>query len=412
MPVDQGSLRLIRVVSTIAVLTAALAGCSKKAEAPPAPPPPEVGVVTVQVQSVPVLTELPGRTSAHLVAQVRARVDGIVLTRDFVEGSVVKAGQRLYKIDPKPFQATLDSAKATLAKAEAGLVTARAQAARYKTLVAANAVSKQQYDDAFATANQDAADVSSGRAAVETAQINLGYTDVTAPITGRIGTSQVTVGAYVQSSQATLMATIQQIDPIYVDLAQSTNDILRLRSEMAKGQLQTIDGNKVPVSLTLDDGTPYAQAGTFQFSDITVDPGTGSVTARAIFPNPQGVLLPGMFVRAIIHEGSNDKALLVPQQGITHDQKGQPTALTVDANNKVVANTLTTVQVSGTNWLVTSGLKPGDRVITIGTTKVQPGMTVKPVPADYRTAAPSYTPASQAQAETVAPGVASGSQAQ
>lgn len=408
MGVDRIPLRLICAASVAASLL--LAGCGKQAAPPPGPP--EVGVLTLQPRSVAVTTELPGRTSAYLVAQVRARVDGIILKRDFKEGSLVKAGQLLYQIDPAPFEATLASAKATLAKAQASLATARAQAARFKTLVAANAVSKQDYDNAVATEGEAAADVASGKATVQTAQINLGYTKVVSPITGRIGTSQVTEGAYVQSSAATLMATVQQIDPIYINLTESTTDVLRLRREMASGQLQLAAPNKVKVNLTLDDGSAYPQAGTFQFSDITVDQGTGSVTVRAIFPNPDGLLLPGMFVRARIHEGSNDQALLVPQVGITHNAKGQPTALVVGPDNKVAVRTLTTVRTVGDQWQVSSGLKAGERVIVEGVLKAQPGMTVKPVEAKLKKSTSGYIPASEAQAETTAPGASSDSQAQ
>jgi membrane fusion protein (multidrug efflux system) len=409
MGVDRIALRLISAAGVAASLL--LAGCGQKPAAAP-PPPPEVGVMTLQPRSLAVTTELPGRTSAYLVAQVRARVDGIILKRDFKEGSLVKAGQLLYQIDPAPFEATLASAKATLAKAQASLATAQAQAARFKTLVAANAVSKQDYDNAVATQGEAAADVASGKAAVQTAQINLGYTKVVSPITGRIGTSQVTEGAYVQASAATLMATVQQIDPIYINLTESTNDVLRLRREMAGGQLQLAAPNKVKVNLTLDDGSEYPQAGTFQFSDITVDQGTGSVTVRAIFPNADGELLPGMFVRARIHEGSNDQALVVPQVGITHNQKGEPTALVVGPDNKVESRTLTTVRTVGNQWQVSSGLKAGERVIVQGTMKVQPGMTVKPVEAQLKTPISGYIPTSEAQAETTAPGASSASQAQ
>lgn len=365
----------------ICVATAALilAACGQKQSAPP--PTPEVGVVTVKTSSVPVVTELSGRTNAYLVAQVRARVDGVVLSREFTEGSEVKAGQRLYKIDPAPYIAALNSAKATLAKAQANLATTTAQASRYKVLVAANAVSKQDYDNAVASDGQAAADVASGKAAVETAQINLGYTDVIAPITGRTGVSQVTPGAYVQASQATLMDTIQQIDPVYVDLTQSSLDGLKLRRDVQEGRLKTSGPNAAKITLILEDGLNYPLPGKLQFSDVTVDQSTGSVTVRALFPNPNRVLLPGMFVRARIEEGVNDNAMLVPQIGITHDQKGQPLALVVGPDDKVVSHSLVTSGMRGTDWIVDSGLKPGDRVIVQGTEKVHPGMTVKAVPA-------------------------------
>ncbi|GGC52578.1 hemolysin D [Paraburkholderia caffeinilytica] len=340
---------------------------------------------------MPVTTELPGRTNAFLVAQVRARVDGIVLRREFTEGSQVKAGQRLYKIDPAPYIAALNSAKATLAKAQANLATTTAQANRYKVLVAANAVSKQDYDNAVAAEGQAAADVASGKAAVDTAQINLGYTDVTSPVTGQVGISQVTPGAYVQASAATLMSTVQQLDPVYVDLTQSSLDGLKLRRQVQEGRLKTNGPDAAKVTLILEDGRTYSEQGKLQFTDVTVDQGTGSVTIRAIFQNKDRVLLPGMFVRARIDEGVNDKAIVVPQSGITHDAKGQPTALVVDAQNKVGVRQLVTSSTYGSNWVVESGLNPGDRVIVLGTDKVRPGMTVKTVPAP--------TPASDATAQ-------------
>jgi len=367
-------------VAAAVVAVFMLAGCGEKAAAP-APQTPEVSTVTVAPSSVAVTTELPGRVNAYLSADVRARVDGIVLTRDFVEGSDVKTGQRLYLIDPAPYKAAYDSARATLAKAQANLVSVKAQAERYKVLVAANAVSKQDYDNAVAAQGQAEADVASGQAAVETAAINLGYTAVVSPITGRIGKSQVTPGAYVQASAATLMSTVQQIDPVYVDLTQSSLDGLRLRRELANGDLQMAGKNQAKVTLTLEDGTQYPVSGTLQFSDITVDQGTGSVTVRAVFPNPKHVLLPGMFVRASLIEGVNDRAILVPEIGVTHDQKGQATAMVVGPDNKVAIRPLVATRTQGDNWVVDGGLKPGDRVIVAGLQKIQPGMTVKAVDA-------------------------------
>ncbi|RKT24933.1 membrane fusion protein (multidrug efflux system) [Paraburkholderia sp. RAU2J] len=389
MRVERVPFRLISA-ATAAVL---LAACGPKQSAPP-PQTPEVGVVTVQPTTVPVVTELPGRTSAFLVAQVRARVDGIVLRREFTEGSQVKAGQRLYKIDPAPYIATLNNAKATLAKAQANLVSTTAQANRYKVLVAANAVSKQDYDNAVAAQGQAAADVAAGKAAVDTAQINLGYTDVTSPVTGQIGVSQVTPGAFVQASAATLLATVQQLDPVYVDLTQSSLEGLKLRREVQEGRLKTSGPGAAQVSLILEDGRVYSEKGKLQFTDVTVDQGTGSVTVRAIFKNADKVLLPGMFVRAKIEEGVNQNALVVPQVGITHDQKGQPTALVIGADNKVELRSLVTAGTFGTNWVVASGLKPGDRVIVQGTDKARPGQQVKPVAAQL-----PATPASDAAAQ-------------
>lgn len=366
------------VCAFVTVATLMLAGC-KQPQQPPPSQPLEVGVVTVQPQSVAVSSELPGRTSAYLVAQVRARVDGIVLRREFKEGSQVKVGQRLYKIDSALYQAALDSAKAALQKAQANLASTTAQAARDKVLVAANAVSKQDYINAVAAQKQAAADVAAGKAAVEIARINLGYTDVTSPITGTIGASSVTPGAYVQASAATLMATVQQTDPIYVDVTQSTVDLMRLRRELANGQLQTAGPNAAKVQLTLDDGSAYPLDGKLEFADITVDQTTGSVRLRAIFPNPNQVLLPGLFVRAHLQEGVNDRAMLVPQVGITHDAKGVPTALVVGPDDKVALRSLVANRTLGADWVVDGGLNPGDRVIVAGVQKARPGMVVKPV---------------------------------
>jgi membrane fusion protein (multidrug efflux system) len=361
----------------ISVLTAAtLAGCG--AAAPVAPQLPQVSVTTVHRSSVPITTELPGRTSAYLVAQVRARVDGIVLTRDFKEGEIVESGQRMYQIDPAPYIAALNSAKAALQKAQANLVSTAAQAERYKVLAAANAVSEQDYDNAVAAQGQAVADVAAGKAAVAAAQINVGYTNVVAPITGRSGVSQVTQGAYVQASAATLMATVQQIDPIYVDLTQSSVEGLQLRRDMATGQLKLQGADHAKVTLLLEDGTEYPLAGSLEFTDITVDQGTGSVTVRAIFPNPRSVLLPGMFVRARIDEGVDDNAMLVPQVGVTHDPSGQATALIVGADNKVEVRPLKLRGATGDQWIVEGGLDDGDRVIVAGIQKVQPGTLVRP----------------------------------
>jgi membrane fusion protein, multidrug efflux system len=404
MRVQPVPFRLI-CAATVAV---AFAACGQKQSAPP-PQTPEVGVITVQPSPVPVVTELPGRTSAFLVAQVRARVDGIVQRREFTEGSEVKAGQRLYKIDPAPYQAALASAKATLAKAQANLATTTAQANRYKVLVAANAVSKQDYDNAVAAEGQAAADVAAGKASVETAQINLGYTDVVAPISGRTGVSQVTPGAYVQASQATLMDTIQQLDPVYVDLTQSSLDGLKLRRAAQEGRLKTNGPGAAKVTLILEDGRSYPLTGKLQFSDVTVDQSTGSVTIRATFPNPNRVLLPGMFVRARIEEGVNERAMLVPQIGVTHDQKGAATALVVGADGKVVPRTLVTAGTRGADWVVDGGVEPGDRVIVQGTEKVHPGMQVKAVPAQLPAAAASAASAASGGASATATGASGAS---
>ncbi|MDR5833027.1 efflux RND transporter periplasmic adaptor subunit [Caballeronia sp. LZ034LL] len=364
-------------VATVAMLTAA---CGEKRPAM-TPHTPEVGVVTLAPVTVPVSTELTGRTSAFLDAQVRARVDGIVLRREFTEGSVVKAGQRLYKIDPAPYIVQLNNARASLAKARANLDSTTAQATRYKVLVASNAVSRQDYDNAVAAQSQAAADVASARAAIDAAQINLGYTDVVAPVTGQAGISQVTPGAYVQAAQATLMVTVQQLDPMYVDLTQSSIDGLRLRRQIQEGRLATHGPNAAKVSLILEDGRVYPEPGKLQFSDVTVDPSTGSVTVRAMFDNKDRVLLPGMFVRARIEEGVNPNALVVPVQGVSHDQKGGAQAMVVGRDDKVALRPLVTGGTYGQNWIVDSGLQPGERVIVEGIDKVRPGMTVKTQPA-------------------------------
>ena len=395
----QALLRSRWMVATSALI--ALSACSGQKQ-PPAPQPPEVSVVTVRKGPVPLSVELPGRTSAYLVAQVRARVDGIVLKRDFKEGTDVKANQRLYLIDPAPYRAALDSAVATLGQAQANIASTAAQAERFGVLSAGNAVSKQDYDNAVASRDQAVAAVASGKAAVETAKINLGYTQVLSPITGRIGISQVTEGAYVQASAATLMATVQQIDPIYVDVTQSSVEGLRLRRDVASGRLKLQGPGQAKVTLILEDGTEYPEKGTLQLTDITVDQTTGSVTVRAIFPNPRYVLLPGMYVRARIDEGVNDGAILVPQVGVTHNPSGQATALVVGPDEKVAVRTIQATRTLGDNWVVEGGLADGERVIVAGGQKVQPGMLVRTV-ASQAPAAPGQQPTA-AEASTTAAG--------
>jgi membrane fusion protein (multidrug efflux system) len=380
IPIGTGTTRLYRLGVAVALAAVVLTGCGSKA-ATTAAQPPEVSVVTARRASVPITIELPGRTSAYLVAQVRARVDGIVLKREFTEGDNVVTGQQLYQIDPAPYIAVLNSATASLQKAQANLAAMNAQVERYKVLVAANAVSKQDYDNAVSTQGQAAADIATSKAAIAVAKINLGYTSVVSPITGRTGPSQVTQGAYVQASAATLMTTVQQIDPIYVDLTQSSVAGLQLRRDAAGGQLKLNGPDQAKVSLLLEDGRQYKRTGSLQFTDITVDQGTGSVTVRAIFPNPHALLLPGMFVRARIEEGVNENAILVPQVGVTHDPKGQATALVVGPDNKVASRQLQLKGTSGDQWVVESGLALGDRVIVSGVQKVQPGIVVHAVEA-------------------------------
>jgi membrane fusion protein (multidrug efflux system) len=358
------------------VSLALLLGACSKAPAPAPPPPPQVSVVTVHKTQVPVVIDLPGRTNAFYVAQVRARVDGIVLKRNYKEGSDVKAGRVLYQIDPAPYIATLDSAKAMLQSAQANVVAQNAQAERYKALVAGNAVSQQDYDNAVAAQGTAEAAVASGKAAVASAQINLGYTTVASPISGRTGISLVTEGAYVQASQATLMTTVQQIDPIYVDLTQSSVQGLRLRRDVASGRVKLSGLNQARVRLFLEDGREYRHTGALQTTDITVDPTTGTVTVRTLFPNPKSVLLPGMFIKARVEEGVNEDAILVPQAGVTHDPQGRATALVVGPDNKVQTRTLQLGNTQNDQWVVESGLDEGDRVIVDGVQRVQPGVTV------------------------------------
>jgi membrane fusion protein (multidrug efflux system) len=376
----------MRSIALLSVALVVLGGCVQAKQQPLLPTAPEVTVVTVHREPVPVTTELPGRTSAYLVAQVRARVDGIVLRREFKEGADVKAGQRLYQIDPAPYRAALDSALAALQKAQANVAAMNAQAERYKILIGGNGVSKQEYDNAIAAQAQAAADVAASEAAVQTAHINLGYTDVVSPITGRIGPSQVTQGAYVQASAATPMATVQQIDPVYVDLNQSSVEGLHLRRDVASGRLKLNGPDQAKVTLLLEDGTQYPESGTLQFTDITVDPSTGSVTVRAIFPNPHQVLLPGMFVRARIDQGVDNTAMLVPQVGVTHNPQGQATALVVGPDNKVASRIIQATRTLGDQWVVQGGLDEGERVIVAGVQKVQPGMLVRAVEAPVKTA--------------------------
>ena len=353
-----------------------LTGCNDENEQKGQQSAPEVGVVTLKAEPLNVTTELPGRTSAYRIAEVRPQVGGIILKRNFVEGSDIKAGSSLYQIDPATYQAAYDSARGDLAKAEAAANIAHLTVNRYKTLVGTKYISQQEYDTAVADARQADAAVTAAKAAVETARINLAYTKVTSPISGRIGKSSVTEGALVTSNQANALATVQQLDPIYVDVTQSSNDFLRLKEELANGTLEQ-EGGKAKAELVLENGQVYAQKGSLEFSDVTVDESTGSITIRAVFPNPKGDLLPGMFVRARLDEGIKNNALLVPQQGVTRNPRGEATVMLVGADNKVENRTVTAAQAIGDKWLVTGGLKSGDKVIVTGLQKVRPGVQVK-----------------------------------
>jgi len=341
----------------------------------------EVGVHTIGDAPVTLTIELPGRVSALMVSEVRPQVGGIVTKRLFTEGSDVTAGQVLYQIDPATYKAALASAKATLAKALANATSLRLKAQRYKELIKINAVSKQDYDDAVASVDAADAEIAADDAAVESAQINLDYTQVKAPISGRIGRSSVTPGALVTASQTTALATIQQLDQVYVDLTQSANDYLRLKQGLASGRIASAGAGAAKVRLTLEDGSAYPQDGVLQFSDVTVDKTTGSIAVRAIFPNPNRDLLPNMYVRAVLDQGVMDSAVLVPQAGVSRNPKGDAIALVVGSGDKVEQRSLKTDRVVGNSWLVTEGLKRGDRVIVDGLQKVSVGMTVKPVEA-------------------------------
>jgi membrane fusion protein, multidrug efflux system len=387
----------IKMFLAVAALAAAfiLSGCQNSAGKATQSDSPEVAVVEIKPERVEITTELPGRTSAYLVAEVRPQVSGIIQQRHFREGSDVKAGDFLYQIDPATYQAAWESARAQLARTEANITAIRVRAERYKELVEIKAVSRQEYDDATAALKQAEAEIAAGKAAVETARINLAYTRVTAPISGRIGKSSVTVGALVTANQPVPLATIQQIDPVYVDVTQSSAVLLRLQKAMASGALKRDSANRAKVKLILEDGTPYPLEGALQFQDVTVDPTTGSYILRIVFANPKRILLPGMFVRAVLEEGVSEQALLVPQQGVSRDPKGNPVALIVDAESKVQQRVLTVVRTIGDKWLVSGGLAPGDRVIVEGVQKVRPGASVKAVPYDAgkstegKTAAPA-----------------------
>ena len=354
----------------------ALTGCDDKPAQQGAQHMPEVGIVTLKSAPLQITTELPGRTSAYRVAEVRPQVSGIILKRNFTEGSDIQAGVSLYQIDPATYQATYESAKGDLAKAQAAANMDQLTVKRYQKLLGTKYISQQDYDTAVATAQQSNAAVVAAKAAVETARINLAYTKVTSPISGRIGKSAVTEGALVQNGQTTALATVQQLDPIYVDVTQSSNDFLRLKQELANGKLQQENG-KAKVELVTNDGLKYPQNGTLEFSDVTVDQTTGSITLRAIFPNPDHTLLPGMFVRARLEEGVNPDAILVPQQGVTRTPRGDASAMVVGEGDKVEVRQITATQAIGDKWLVTEGLKTGDRVIISGLQKVKPGVQVK-----------------------------------
>ncbi len=367
----------LRGVCGVAVLLAfipyaLLIGCAKPA-APP-PPPVQVRFVTVQPQSVTLTTDLPGRTNAYRIAEIRPQVGGVILKRQFVEGHEVKVGEQLYQIDQAPYQASLDSARAALDKAEAAAVAASVLVTRYKPLSEARAVSRQDYDNAVSSDAQAKADVASAKASLETARINLKYTKVLSPITGRTGRSSVTEGALVTANQTTDLVVVQQLDPIYVDVVQ------RLKRELASGVLRKSGENQAQVKLYLEDGSLYPQVGKLKFAEVTVDQGTGSVTLRAEFPNPDGTLLPGMFVHEQIQEGVDASAILVPQQGVTHDFRGNPTVMVLTANKQAEVRVVKTNRAIGDQWLISEGLQAGDEVIVQGQQSIKPGIALDATP--------------------------------
>ena len=375
-------MRALRTLLSLLIFVVVLTGCTRSdgAAAKSAPPPVEVAVVTLEPTSVTLTRDLPGRVAALREAEVRARVDGIVEARLFTEGTDVEAGQELYRIEAAPYEAELAAAKANLARAEAAQVNAKLVAERDEELVKGNIVSREDQESSSAALRAANAEVAAARAAVKAAQINLQYTSMDAPIAGRIGTSEVTEGAYVQRSTATLMTTIQQLDTVYVYITQSSVELLRLRRALEANRLQR--GDETELKLILEDGQEYAEVGKLDFSGATVDESTGSVSLRAVFSNPRRELLPGMFVRARIEQGTIASALLVPQRGVTRDTKGQAIALVVNADNVVERRELVAERSVDNAWLVSEGLAAGDRVIVEGIQKVRPGDRVEVVEAE------------------------------
>lgn len=393
-----GSLSLSMRGAAILVSLATLAGCGEQvanAQQANGMPPPEVAIVTAEPQQVVVANELPGRLEASRVAEVRARVPGIVLKRSFREGSDVKAGQALFTIDPAPYRAAYQSAEAALAKAQANVDQARVKVQRYKPLVETNAISKQEFDEAVASEKQAVADVAFAKAALETARINLSYANITAPISGRIGRAQVTEGALVGQGAATPLATIQQLDPIYVNVTQSANEALQLQRAMRDGQLQKSGKDGAKVTILMQDGEPYPHEGKLLFSDLTVDPSTGAIALRALVPNPDNFLLPGMYVRARVEQATRQNAIAVPQQAVQRTQNGAM-VMVVDQENKVAARPVKVESSLDNKWIISEGLKQGERVMVEGFQKAPPGAVVNPVP--WQQAADANSPAAAPQA--------------
>ncbi|NRR33625.1 efflux RND transporter periplasmic adaptor subunit [Oxalobacteraceae bacterium] len=393
--------RCTAIASAILTLSLLAACGDKQAGAGGPPPPATVSVITVAPASVTISTELPGRLEASRIAQVRARTAGIVLQRVFKEGGEVKAGEVLFKIDPASFQASYDSAQAAVAKAEANLAQADLKVKRYKPLLAAQAVSQQEYDDAVTAQKQTAADLATARAARQNAGLTLGYATVTAPISGRIGRALVTEGALVGQGEATPMATVQQLDPIYVTITQSSTELLRMQQALASGKLKSAGKDQARVSLVTEDGQPYPHSGKLLFSDVTVDESSGTISLRAEFPNPNRTLLPGMYVRARLDQGVNEAAITVPQQAVVRGAEGA-SVMVVDADNKVTPVPVKADTAQGQNWIISSGLKGGERIIVEGFQKAKPGSTVKPVAWQGPAAAPAAGAATSAPASGAA----------
>jgi membrane fusion protein (multidrug efflux system) len=382
-------------LTAILLCSLSLTACNREPQARPAPPMPEVSTVTVVEQSILLTTELPARTTPFRIAEIRPQVSGLIQKRLFTEGTELSVGQALYQIDSAPLKAALANAKAALGRAEANLSALQLRANRYQEALMDKSVSQQDADNAQAALKQTQADIAYYKASVETAQINLGYATISAPISGRIGKSMVTDGAIVTAYQPTSLATIQQLDPMYVDIPISTQSLAQLKH----GSAQNVTDNPLnTVQLKLEDGSLYPIEGTLQFQDISVEPSTGSVLLRAIFPNPEGTLLPGMFVRAIVKESLNQQAILIPQQTVARDPKGNPITLIVDTNGSVAQRSLSIDRPVGNQWLVTAGLQAGEHIIAEGMQKVRPGSTVKEVPFEAipKQAANSAQPAANA----------------
>ena len=379
-----------RALALALALTGALVACSDKAApAPDKAAPAKVGVITVQSESQTLTSALPGRTSAFMSAEIRPQISGIVQKRLFTEGATVKAGQALYQIDPAPYQVAEASAKAALAKAQAQARTAQVNAQRNAELVQIDAISRQAYEESQASAQQSASDVAVAQAALQAARINLGYTRITAPIAGRTGLSSVTPGALVTANQAGVLTTIAQIDPVYVDITQSSTDLLQLKRELAQGRFERVGEGAARITLQLEDGSTYPHAGRLQFTGVNVNPSTGAVTLRAVVPNPDGVLMPGMYVQTLLPTGVSSDALLLPQQAVTRDIAGKASALLVNAEHKVERRPIEVDRAIGNRWMVSAGVAPGDTVIVDGFQRIKVGDTVNPQPVQLPGAAPT-----------------------